>query len=194
MPENTILTQEKEQSEQEQRAIAVSTGGAAKQHTWRNVRLIIGREYKNRLTQRSFIISSIVLMLLVVIGAFVPTIIQIIASNSNSQTKVVVLNNTQSVAGLSNDALAQSISTILNGTASTTGQNSSKKPPFAINVQTTGSLTDLQNQVKNGSVNVLLTIDRDANSNLRFTYYTNTISTNDSNLSTIQSMAQQLNF
>ncbi|HEY6539767.1 MAG TPA: ABC transporter permease [Ktedonobacteraceae bacterium] len=194
MPENTTLTQEKEQAEQEQRAIAVSTGGAATQHTWRNIRLIIGREYKNRLTQRSFIISSIVLMLLVVIGAFVPTIIQIIASNSNSQTKVVVLNNTQSVAGLSNDALAQSISTILNGTANTTGQNSSKKPPFAISVQTTGSLGSLQNQVKNGSLNVLLTIDRDANSNLRFTYYTNTSSVNDSNLSTMQAMAQQLNF
>ena len=194
MPENTTLTQEKEQTEQEQRAIAVSTGGAATQHSWRNIRLIIGREYKNRLTQRSFIISSIVLMLLVVIGAFVPTIIQLITSHSNSQTKVVVLNNTQSVAGLSNDALAQSIGTILNGSANTTGQSAAKKPPFAISMQTTGSLASLQNQVKNGSLDVLLTLDRDANSNLRFTYYTNSSGINDSNLSTIQSMAQHLNF
>src|SRR5690349_1938550 len=151
MPENTTLTQEKEQTEQEQRAIAVSTGGAATQHTWRNVRLIIGREYKNRLTQRSFIISSIVLIALVIIGAFVPTIIQLITSNSNSQTKVVVMENTTvPVAGLSNDALAQSISSILNGPANTTEQNAAKKPPFAINVQTTGSLDSLRNSVKNG--------------------------------------------
>ena len=201
MPENTTLTQDKEQTEQEQRAIAVTAGGAATQHTWRNIRLIIGREYRNRLSQRSFIISSIVLMALIAIAAFIPTIIQIIASNSNSQTKVVVVvNTTVPVAGLSNDALAQSISTVLNGTANTTGgtnttgQNTSKKPPFAISVQTTGSLTSLQNSVKNGSLNVLLSIDRDANSNLRFTYYTNSSTVNDSNLSQIQSVAQQLNF
>ena len=197
MPENTTLTKEKEQIEQEQRAIAVSTGGAAKQHTWRNIRLIIGREYKNRLTQRSFIISSIVLMVLVAAAAFIPTIVQLIQSNSNSQTKVVVaVNTTVPVAGLSNDALAQSINTILNGAANTTGQNSTKKPPYAISVQATGtgSLASLQNQVKNGSLNVLLAIDRDANSNLSFTYYTNTSDINDSNLSTIQNMAQQLNF
>ena len=197
MPDNTTLTREKEQAEQEQRAIAVSTGGAANQHTWRNIRLIIGREYKNRLTQRSFIISSIVLMVLIAIAAFIPTIVQLITSNSNSQTKVVVLvNSTVPVAGLSNDALAQSISTTLNGPANPTGQNGSKKPPFAISVQTTGttSLADLRNQVKNGSLNVLLAVDRDANSNLSFTYYTNSSDINDSNLSRIQTVAQQLNF
>jgi ABC-2 type transport system permease protein len=201
MPEHSILTPEKELQEQEQRAVAVSTGGAATAHNGRNIRLIIGREYKNRVTQRSFIISSIVIMALVVIAAFVPTIIQLIASNSNSQTKVVVVvNTTVPVAGLSNDALAQSIGATLNGTANstggtnTTGQNTSKKPPFAISVQTAGSLASLKNQVKNGSLNVLLTIDRDANSNLRFTYYTNSGTVNDSNLSQIQSVAQQLNF
>ncbi len=103
MPKHSILTQKEEQTEQEQRAIAVTAGGAARHHTWRNVRLIIGREYRNRLTQRSFIISSIVLMLLVAIAAFIPTIVQIIASHSNSQTKVVVVNNAGPVAGLNND-------------------------------------------------------------------------------------------
>ena len=200
MPENTILTQEKEQTEQEQRAVAVSTGGAATQHTWRNIRLIIGREYKNRITQRSFIISSIVIMVLVVLAAFAPTVIQLIASNTSSQTKIVVVNNAGPIAGLNNDALAQSIGTTLNGTANSTGgantpgQSAARKPPFAISVETTSSLNGLQNQVKNGSLNILLVLDRDANSGLRFTYYTNTTATNDSNLSQIQGVAQQLNF
>ncbi len=201
MPEHSILTQEKERTEQEQRAVAVSTGGDATQHTWRNIRLIIGREYKNRVTQRSFIISSIVIMALVVIAAFVPTVIQLIASHSNSQTKIVVVNNAGPIAGLSNDALAQSIGATLNGTANstsgtnTTGQNTSGKSPFAISVQTTNSLNSLQNQVKNGSLNILLALDRSANSDLRFTYYTSVSAlSGDTNLSRIQAVAQQLNF
>lgn len=193
MPDNTTLTKEKAQTAEEQRAIAVSAGGAAKQHNWRNIRLIIAREYKNRVTQRSFIITSIILMLLVVIAAFIPTIIQAIVSNTNSQTKVVVVNNAGSVGGLSNDALTQAINAMLNGTANTTGQNASKKPPFAISVETTSSLTGLQNQVKNGSLNVLLVLER-PNGNLRFTYYTNNNSSfGDSNLSQMQNVAQQLN-
>src|ERR1700694_311202 len=138
MPKNTTVTPEKELQEQEQRAVAVTAGGAATAHNGRNIRLIIGREYKNRVTQRSFIISSIVIMALVVIAAFVPTVIQLITSHSNSQTKIVVVNNAGPIAGLSNDALAQSIDATLNGTANstsgtnTTGQSTSGKPPFAI--------------------------------------------------------------
>lgn len=200
MPKNTTLTQEKEPQEQEQRAVAVSAGGAATQHTWRNLRLIVGREYKNRVTQRSFIISTIVILVLVVIAAFIPTIIQYFASTSNAQTKIVVVNNAGPIAGLNNDALAQTIGATLNGTANqttgtnTTGQNTSGKAPFAIAVQTTNSLNGLQNQVKNGGLNILLVLDRSANQDLQFTYYTNTSGINDSNLSRIQAMAQQLSF
>ena len=73
MPKNTVEPAEKERSAQEQKAVAVSTGGAAAQNTWRNIRLIIGREYKNRVTQRSFIISSIILLVIVFIAAFIRT-------------------------------------------------------------------------------------------------------------------------
>src|SRR2546421_6560614 len=106
MPKNTVVTQEPGTPEQEQRAVAVSSGGAATQHTWRNIRLIVGREYKNRVTQRSFIISTIILLVLVVIGAFVPTIIQFFVSRSNTQTSMVVVNNAMDIAGLNNTALA----------------------------------------------------------------------------------------
>ena len=166
MPKNTTLTQEKELAEQEQRAVAVSAGGAATQHTWRNIRLIVGREYKNRVTQRSFIISSIVILALVVIAAFVPTVIQYFASNSNSQTKMVVVNNAGPVAGLDGNSLAQSIGATLNGTTNqttgtnTAGQNSTGKPQFAITISTTNSLNGLQNQVKNGDLNILLALSR----------------------------------
>ncbi|MGH2498420.1 MAG: ABC transporter permease [Ktedonobacteraceae bacterium] len=200
MPKNTTLTREQERTEQEQRAVAVPEGGAATQHRWRNIRLIVGREYKNRVTQRSFIISSIVILILVVAAAFVPTIIQLIASNSNSQTKIVVVNNAGPVAGLDNNALASSIGATLNGTAnqpsgtSSSGQNTSGKSQFAVTVQTTNSLSDLQNQVKNGKLNILLVLDRPANQELHFTYYTNTSATSgDSNLPPIQALAQQLN-
>ncbi len=200
MPKNATPTQEKELQEQEQRAVAVSAGGAATQHTWRNLRLIVGREYKNGVTQRSFIISTIVILMLVVIAAFIPTIIQYFASTSNAQTKIVVVNNAGPIAGLNNDALAQTIGATLNGTANqttgtnTTGQNTSGKAPFVIAVQTTNSLNGLQNQVKNGGLNILLVLDRSANQDLQFTYYTNTSGINDSNLSRIQALAQQLNF
>src|SRR6202049_4372955 len=124
MPKKSVEVPEKELPEQEQGAVAVSSGGAATQHTLRNIRLIIGREYKNRVTQRSFIISSIVILVLVVIAAFVPTAIQFFSSKSNTQTKIALLNNAGPVAGLSNDALASSISATLNGSAnSTTGTN-----------------------------------------------------------------------
>jgi ABC-2 type transport system permease protein len=182
--------------EQEHRAIAVSSGGAATQHTWRNIRLIVGREYKNRVTQRSFIISSIILLVLVVIGAFVPTIVQFFVSRSNTQTSMVVVNNAIDIAGLNNNALAGYIGTTLNETTgtNTSGQNTSSKPPFAITVQTTNALTSLQNQVKNGSLNILLVLDRTTNQDIQFTYYTNASSTDDANLSKVQSLAQQLYF
>jgi ABC-2 type transport system permease protein len=196
MSKKTMGTQEKELPEQEQRAIVVSSGGAATQHTWRKIGLIIGREYINRVTQRSFIISSIILLVLVIIGAFVPTIIQFFASRSNTQTSMVVVNNAGAIAGLNNDALASYIDTTLNGTTRTnpSGQNTSGKPPFALTVSTSNALNSLQNQVKNGRLNILLVLDRATNQDVHFTYYTNISSTGDTNLPKIQALAQQLNF
>ena len=51
----------------QEQAVAVSAGGAAQQHTWRNVGLIVQREYKQRVVQRSFIISTIVILVLIVL-------------------------------------------------------------------------------------------------------------------------------
>lgn len=70
MSKKTVVPPERETPaqdlpEQGRTSVAVSSGGAATLHTWRNIRLIIGREYTNRITQRSFIITSIILLVIV---------------------------------------------------------------------------------------------------------------------------------
>src|ERR1700736_1240541 len=94
MPNNTVETPVQERREQEQGAVAVSSGASA-QNNLRNIRLIIGREYKNRVTQRSFIITSVILLVIVFLAAFVPTILQLITAgptSPTSQTHIVVVN------------------------------------------------------------------------------------------------------
>ncbi len=184
-----------ERREQEPGAIAMSSGGAAAQNNLRNIRLIIGREYKNRVTQRSFIITSVILLVIVFLAAFVPTIVQLITagptSQTTSQTHIVVVNDAGSVAGLNDTALAATIGTAINGT---TGTQTAGNPPFALTFSTAHALPDLQNQVKSGQLDILLVLARATNQNLRFTYYTTNSSTNDPNLSTIQALTQLLTF
>jgi len=108
MATNTVGTPEKEVAEQEQGAVAVASGGAAAQHTLRNIRLIIGREYKNRVTQRSFVITSVILLVIVFLAPFIPTIVQLVqhgTAQTASQIQVVVVNNAGTVAGLSEAGL-----------------------------------------------------------------------------------------
>ncbi|HLX39856.1 MAG TPA: ABC transporter permease, partial [Ktedonobacteraceae bacterium] len=168
--------------------MAVSSGGAAAQNTLRNIRLIIGREYKNRVTQRTFIITSIILLVLAFLAAFVPTIVQLITAGPTPQTQIVVVNEAGPIAGLNGATLTSYISSELNGT--TTGSSA----PYAISSQPPASLSSLQDQVKSGQLDILLVLDRVSNQSLRLTYDTDASATSDSNLSTIQSLAQLLTF
>jgi len=180
---------EPERSEQEQRAVAVSSSGAAAQNTLRNIGVIIGREYKNRVTQRSFIITSIILLVIVFLAAFIPTIVQFvqhITAQPSSQTQVVVVNNAGTVAGLNETTLTSYISSELNGT--TTGSLA----PYAISSQPQARLRNLQSQVKHGKLDILLVLDRSAQGNLQLLYDTNADPNNDSSLTSIQALAQQL--
>ena len=192
-PEKTVETLERTTTaktlpEQEPAFVAVSSGGAATLNTWRNIRLIIGREYKYRVTQRSFVIMSVILLVIVVIAAFIPTIVQLLASGSNPQTHIVVVNNAGTVAGMDEASLIAYINSELNGTSS------SSKAPFVITSEPSANLNDLQNQVKNGKLDILLVLDRETNQNIRFTYNTNASAANDSNLSTIRALTQLLTF
>src|SRR5579864_2501735 len=163
MPNNTVETPVQERSAQEQGTIAVSAGGAATQHTLRNIGLIIGREYKNRVTQRSFIITSVILLVLVFLAAFIPTIGQLIKAgptSPTSQTHIVVVNEAGSVAGLTDPQLAATIGTALNGT---TGTQTASTPAFALSFSTAHALADLEQQVKSGQLDILLVLDRATN-------------------------------
>lgn len=170
-------------------AIAVSSNSAAAHNTPRNVRLIIGREYKNRVTQRSFIITSVVLLVTVFLAAFVPTIVQFVQSITappSSQTQIVVVNNAGSVADLDGALLISYISTELNG-KTTTGP-----APYAISSQSQADQGSLQNQVKRGKLDILLVLARSPQGDLQFLYDTNADPNTDGNLTSVQALAQQL--
>ncbi len=177
---------EQERSAQEYRAVAVNSSGAAAQHTLHNIRLIIGREYKNRVTQRSFLITSIILLVIVFLAPFVPTIVQYFTTGTTSQTQIVVVNDAGAIANMNGTTLSTYIASALNGT------NTSNTAPYAITSQPQASLSSLQSQVKNGKLAILLVLARAANQDLRFTYDTNADPNNDSNLTSIQTLAQQL--
>ena len=192
MPQKTVETPVQEHREHEQGAVAVSSGGAAAQNNLRNIGLIIGREYRNLVKRRSFIITSVLLLVIVFLAAFIPTVIQLVRSGSGSgssgQTSIVVVNEAGSVAGLNEAELTADIATALNGTS--TGSSA----PYVLSIQPQTRLPSLQSQVKDGRLDMLLVLDRATNQDLRFTYYTTNSSTNDPNLSTVQALTQQLIF
>ncbi len=196
MSRNSVVTPEQNPVPQEQdhHAIGVSTNNAARQNTVRNIGLVTAREYRNRVRQRSFIIGTIILLVMVIIAAMLPTIIQFFASRSgNSQTRLSIVNNAGSIGNYTGDTLTQFISTSLNGGTSTdTSTSTSNKGHFAINTEMSGDVPALQKKVQNGNLDMLLLIDRAANQDLRFTYNTNTPPAEDSNLVQIQTLTQQL--
>ncbi|HEX5549168.1 MAG TPA: ABC transporter permease [Ktedonobacterales bacterium] len=192
MAKRVVETPEEQPPEQGRQAVAVRSGGAAAQDNVRNAGLIIRREYRSRVTQRSFIISTIILLALIVIGAFVPTIIQLIAratsGQAQSQTHIVVVNQAGAVAGLDEAALASLINSSLNGTQ--TGSSA----PYAISSQSGASVADLQQQVKDGKLDILLLLSRSSDQRLQLTYVTETSEANDGDLPAIQTLALQLTF
>jgi ABC-2 type transport system permease protein len=190
MSKNTLVTSEKQTPEQEPNALAVSLTRSGNQNNLRNIGLIIEREYKNRLSQRSFKISTAVILILIIIGSFVPTIVAYVSSITNSQTKVVVVNNTGTIAGMNNVALQQYINATLNG--ATPGQSASGKPAFSINTTTSETASNLQKQVKDGTVGILLVLDRTPSQDVQFTYYTNANPVGDTNVTKVEGLASQL--
>jgi ABC-2 type transport system permease protein len=189
MAKNTMAPSERQTTELETTAVSASLARSGNQNNLRNIGLIIKREYKYRVSQRSFKISTAIILILIIIASFVPTIVAYISSVSNSQTKVVVVNNAGTIAGMNNVALQQYFNAALNG--ATTGQSSSTKPAYAINTLTINDTSALQKQVKAGSTDVLLVLDR-TGQDVQFTYYSNSNPVGDSNVSNIQGAASQL--
>lgn len=188
MSQKTSDTPRQGHSEHVQGTVAVSSGGAAARNNLRNIGLIVGREYKSRLTQRSFVVTSIILLVVVFLAAFIPTIARLITARTPTATHVVVVNNAGTVAGLTDSALISYIRTELNGA------NSTGPAPYTISGQSTTHLGSLRTQVTEGQLDVLLVLDRASNQDLHFTYDTNASATDDTNQSTVQTLAQLLTF
>ena len=120
MAKRIVETPEQQPPDQGRQTVAVRSGGAAAQHNLRNIRLIIRREYRNRVTQRSFIITTIVLLALdghrCVCPNHRPADHQATSRQTQTQTHIVVVNQAGAVAGLDETALTALINTTLNGT------------------------------------------------------------------------------
>ncbi|HXX78446.1 MAG TPA: ABC transporter permease [Ktedonobacteraceae bacterium] len=190
MARDTITPSEGHITEQETSDTSASLARSGDQNNLRNIRLIIEREFKNRVSQRSFKISTAIILVLIVIASFIPTIVAYISSVTNSQTKVVIVNNAGTIAGMNNDALQQYLDASLNG--ATTGQSNSNKPAFTITSTTTNDISTLQKQVRDGSIGVLLVLERSSGQDVQFTYYTNSNPIGDSNITKVQGVASQL--
>ncbi|HKF37613.1 MAG TPA: ABC transporter permease, partial [Ktedonobacteraceae bacterium] len=136
-----------------------------------------------------FIITSIILLVIVFVAPFIPTSVQFvqhITAQPASQTQVVVVNEAGTVAGLSGAKLLSSISAQLNGTTP------ASPAPYAISSQPQTSLGSLRNQVKQGTLDILLVLARSPQGNLQLLYDANADPNNDSSLTSIQALAQQL--
>ena len=190
MLKNTLVSPEQKAPQEETGPIAVGVSQAAQQLTPRNIGLIIAYEYKKRLSQRSSKISTIVILILIMLGSFVPTIVAYVGSIVNTQKNVVVVNIAGPIAGMNNDALLTYIDTTLSGT--TQGQNASGKPAFSITMGSADTSGSLQKQVKDGAVNSLLVLERAPNQDVQFTYTTNANPIGNSNVTKVQGLAGQL--
>ncbi|HVB23331.1 MAG TPA: ABC transporter permease [Ktedonobacteraceae bacterium] len=198
MARNTLSAPPQQPREQEPNAVTVKLGRTADQNTPRNIGLIVEYEYKKRLTQRSFIISTIIILILIALGSCVPTVIQYITATSNSQTKMAVVNNAGPIAGMNDDQLLSYIEKTLSGTANqsgstnASGQSTSGNPRFAITLTSTNDIAPLKNSVQDGSISILLVLNRTSNQDVGFTYYTSANPINDTNASQVQGLASQL--
>ena len=190
MLKQTLVSPEQKTPEQQPSTVAVGKSQAAEQNTPRNIGLIIAYEYKKRLSQRSFKISTAIILTLILLGSFVPTIVAYVSSQMNSQTKVVVVNTAGPIAGMNNGALLTDIHRTLNGT--TQGQSTSGKPAFSITMGATDASGSVQKQVKDGTVSILLVLERAPNQDVQFTYTTNANPIGDSNVTKVQGLAGQL--
>jgi ABC-2 type transport system permease protein len=190
MAKNTVISPEKKAPQEETSPIAVGVSQTAEQNTPRNIGLIIAYEYKKRLSQRSFKITTAIILILILLGSFVPTIVAYVSSQINSQTKVVVVNTAGPIAGMNNGALLTYIDRTLNAT--TQGQTTSGKPAFSITMGEASVSGSVQKQVKDGKVNILLVLERAPNQDVQFTYTTNANPMSDSNVTKVQGLAGQL--
>lgn len=171
---------------QETAVPAANRDHAGRANTLRNIRLISRREYKNQVTRRSFLITTIIYTLGIIVAAFVPIIIQAVTAHGSSQTHLTVINQAGSVANMDDSELLHYMATALNGQA--TGDSAH----FVLTTAPAADLSSTQKAVKNGQVNGLLVLERATDRDIRYVYYATKADPTDSDMVQVQRMAGQL--
>lgn len=149
---------------------------------WRNVLLIFRREYKNQVTRRSFLVTTVICAIILILVSLLPTIIAVVQAHANAQpspSHLVVIDHAGEVAGMSGRTLLQFVET-------SASQESSS--PVVASLAANRTLPEVQDEVKSGRIDGVLVLDRMANQALRFTYYTT-----DSSTVQVQSVITELN-
>src|SRR5690349_20641099 len=163
-------------------------------NTLANIGLIIEREFTARVRKKIFIIPTILLAILACLGMFAPTVIQRL-SQGDAQTKVVVLNKAGLVAGQDMAGLVAYLDRTLNAgatNASTGGglPSASNKPAFVVTPATTTDAAALAQQVKDGRIDSVLVIGRQADGDVTFQYTTK----RDGTSTSVRQVGQAANF
>lgn len=161
----------------------------------RNIGLIISREYKARVRTRGYLWGTVAMVVLLVVGVFVPTIIEYFSSNP--QVKLAVVNTAGAVAG--QDAIVYldklvNITAATNGSSVTTTTNNGRAE-FALKAASPADLEKVRQEVRDGKLDLVIVVGRTAGGDLTFDYYTKESSNSTTlNLERIQGAASQLNF
>ena len=166
----------------------------AKRRSRYNLPLIVRREYTTRIQQRSFQIVTIVLMLIVIVGASFPTILA--AITSKVETQITVVNTAGQIGKMDNQALLAFLNTNLNvgynNSQDPTNSRTTQKAHFSLSLASENKLTTLRQQVRTNQLSILLQITRNTSKDLIFTYYTNDSLTQNADLSQVHIAATQL--
>lgn len=153
--------------------VMIAHSSSASQHNLRNIRLIVGREYLNRVRKKSFVIATAVVMVLIIVGSFVPTVIELITAGS--QTKLTIVNSAGTVAG-GQDPVSFFNTRLNVSFDATTGQPkpvpAGKKPDYEIKTEEAAKLDSLRQLVRDGKLDNLLVISRNAKQELSYELYT----------------------
>ena len=192
-----LRSREKEQENQYEApattVLAAGSGSAASQNA-RNIPLIISREYKARVQKRGFVIVTVLMVVLVIAAAFIPTLIEVLSSNS--QSKLTVVNTAGAVAG---QDIVRYLENRLNISYDNTGQPiplpANKKPSFAIKTAQANEVSDLRKQVQDGKLDILLVVGRNQTGDLSFDYYSASSTKGlNTDLVQVRAVASELNF
>ncbi len=172
--------------------VLAAGSGSASQRNLQNIPLIVGREYKARVQKRGFVIATAIMVVLVIAAAFIPTIIQLISSNS--QSKLTVINNVGQVAG---QDVIKYLDSRLNVSYDSTGNPkplaANAKPEFDLKSAPSSDLINLRKQVQDSKLDIVMAINRTSTGDLSFDYYTNG-SSGGSNAVRVRSVASELSF